>query len=272
MARTIWRPGDDGYEVREVGRWWDRKVAVVNYVADLFSRGMKNKWARRAYIELFAGPGRSWDRHRRVYVTGSAIHAMRFPFTGYVFVDIDPRATMPLEARVNREPNAGMAQVLTLDCNKAAPDVRALLPDDALALAFIDPTAWEIRLDTIADLVQGRRIDLLVTFHAIRLVRVAHLNRVDRVNAFFGTDQWLSIVREAPKYRIVEELAALYNRQLKTLGYLESFQHRVIFRSTKNSPLYQLVGFSKHERGVDFWAKAAANANESGQRPLDLGL
>jgi len=253
-----------------VGRWWDRKVAVVNYLADMFSTGMK-QWDRRAYVELFAGPGRSWDRNRRMYVTGSAIHAMRYPFTDYVFVDIDPRSTAALQARVTREPNAALARVTTKDCNRAAGEIRALIPPDALTLAFIDPTAWEVRFDTIADLVAGRRTDLLVTFHAMRLLRVAHLNRVDRVDAFFGTNEWLSIVRNAPRYRIVEELAALYNRQLQTLGYLESYQHRVPFRNTKNSSLFQLVGFSKNERGVDFWKKSA-KANESGQRQLDLAL
>ena len=270
MVKTEWCTGDDGWDARAVGRWVDRKTAVVDSLSRMFATGMKNAWSRRAYVELFAGPGRSWDRDQGRFVAGSAIRALDFEFSDYVFVDKDPRATRALSARVALHPRAALARVRTGDCNILVDEVRSLLPPEALTLAFIDPTAWQISFDTVARLVDGRKVDLLLTFHAFRLVRVAHL-RVDHVDDFFGTDEWRPIVRQPSPYRIVEDLAALYNRQLSSLGYLESYGYRVPFRNSKNASLYQLVGFSRHPMGVKFWAEAS-KASESGQRQFDLGL
>jgi three-Cys-motif partner protein len=271
VAKTDWRTGDDGFDVRAVGRWVDRKTAVVDTLARMFATGMKNAWPRRAYLELFAGPGRSWDRDKRQYVTGSALRAMDFDFTDYVFVDRDPRATAALLGRIKAHPRGSRAKVRTGDCNAVIDEVSTLLPPSALTLAFVDPTAWEISFDTVARLVAGRKVDLLLTFHAFKLVRIAHLNQVEHVNAFFGTDAWLPIVRQPSSYRIVEELAALYNNQLAGLGYLQSYEHRVPFRNAKNSSLYQLVGFSRNPLGVKFWAEAS-KASESGQRQFEFGF
>jgi three-Cys-motif partner protein len=271
VAKTEWCVGDDGLDVRAVGRWVDRKTAVVDSLARMFATGMKNAWPRRAYVELFAGPGRSWDRDKNQYVAGSAMRSLDFEFTDYVFIDRDSRATGALLERIKSHPRGSRAHVRTGDCNQIIDEVRSLLPPSALTLAFVDPTAWEISFDTVARLVAGRKVDLLLTFHAFKLVRIAHLNQVDHVNAFFGTDAWLPIVRQPSRYRIVEELAALYNQQLGGLGYLQSYQYRVPFRNSKNSSLYQLVGFSRDPVGVKFWAEAS-KASESGQRQFEFGL
>jgi three-Cys-motif partner protein len=270
LSKTKWCAGDDGFEAREVGRWVDRKTAVVDSLSRMFATGMKNSWHRRAYVELFSGPGRSWDRDKGRFVAGSAIRALDFEFTDYVFLDKDPRATGALAARVALHPRGALARVVTGDCNRRIDEVRSLVPENSLTLAFIDPTAWQITFDTVAQLVEQRKVDLLLTFHAFRLVRVAHL-RVKHVDAFFDTAEWRPIVQQPSPYQIVEELAALYNRQLSRLRYLESYEYRVPFRNSKNATLYQLVGFSRHPMGVKFWAEAS-KANESGQRQFDLGL
>ena len=89
---------------------------------------MRNSWPRRAYVELFSGPGRSWDRDQRRYVAGSAVRALDFEFTGYVFVDRDERATAALLHRIGSHPRGSLAQVRTGDCNAVVDEVRSLLP------------------------------------------------------------------------------------------------------------------------------------------------
>lgn len=42
MAKTEWCVGDDGWDVRAVGRWVDRKTTVVDSLARMFATGMKN--------------------------------------------------------------------------------------------------------------------------------------------------------------------------------------------------------------------------------------
>jgi hypothetical protein len=69
-----------------------------------------------------------------------------------------------------------------LDCNEAAKRIRSELPRNALVQAFIDPWTYEIGFNAIASLVQGRSMDLIVTFHSTSIKRGAphQIAAVDR--------------------------------------------------------------------------------------------
>ena len=255
--------GDDGLPVRVVGPWVERKVHYVDRAADIFARGMGNMW-RLAYVELFAGPGRSWDRGHRAFLDGSAIRALEKPFREYVYVDIDPAATAALAERVRRR--GGSASIFTGDCNEVIDYVRACLPDPGLTLAFIDPTSWQVRFDTIERLVEDRRVDLLMTFTAGFMKRVGHQEAAS-LTAFFGTDKWRGALGR-PRWERVAALVELYNSRLETLGYLPGAARGVTVRNTRGAPMYQLVLFSRNSRGIDFWKKATGGPTETGQYPL----
>jgi hypothetical protein len=45
---------DDGLPCPEVGVWTETKHSFVSLYAKLFSSGMKAKWGRRVYVELYA--------------------------------------------------------------------------------------------------------------------------------------------------------------------------------------------------------------------------
>src|SRR2546423_911392 len=99
---THYYTAPDGMPAREVGPWVDRKAYFVDRYAEMFATGMKNLWARRTYVELFAGSGMSYDRARRNFIEGSALRALRSDFTDFVFVDIDPVAVAALDVRLDR--------------------------------------------------------------------------------------------------------------------------------------------------------------------------
>lgn len=260
----------DGLPARRVGRWVARKDHYVDKFATIFANGMKNKWPARGYIELFAGPGESFDRVRRVFVRGSAIRALDHNFTHHAFVDIDPIATTALRERIRARGREAIAPVFQADCNAAVREIRAAIPPNALSLAFVDPTNWQVRLSTIEALVRDRPVDLLMTFHAGSMLRMEKLANAD-LDAFFGTDEWRRIL-EGPRRERVAALLALYNRQLQPFGYLPSSTDRVAVRNRNNVAMYQLVVFSKNQRGIDFWRKAMAGVDESGQSSLWDGL
>jgi hypothetical protein len=117
--RHTYVPGVDGLPARVVGPWVDRKVHFTDRFTQMFATGMKNKWPRRTYIELFAGPGQSFDRARGVYLEGSAMRAMRAEFTDYISVDIDPVATRALRQRTRGIGLSNPPLILTADCNRA---------------------------------------------------------------------------------------------------------------------------------------------------------
>jgi three-Cys-motif partner protein len=150
---------------------------------------------------------------------------------------------------------------LTADCNDAIPAIRAATAG-AISLAFVDPTNWQVRFESIAELVRDRRVDLLFTFHhgAMRRVRDA-----DALDAFFDNSQWRRLVK-LPKREVAGALVELYNRQLERLGYLDTHLHRVPVRNRKNVVMYDLVVFTRDPRGVDFWRKTLSAPDEVGQR------
>lgn len=257
----------DGLPARVVGPWVSRKVQFVDNQTTIFATGMKNRWDRRAYVELFAGPGMSYDRVGREFLAGSAIRALERNFTHYAFVDIDRRAVNALRERISIRGKSAEAPVFQMDCNAAVVSIHRVIPADALTLAFVDPTSWQVRLSTIEALSKDRFVDLLMTFHAGSMKRLAHIPS-PALDAFFGTDEWRNALA-SPWWERLERLLVLYNRQLAQFGYRESWQHRVAVKNSRGVAMYQLVMFSRHARGVEFWQKSIArDAHPSGQTSL----
>lgn len=267
-AQTVYRPGPDGLPAREVGPWVERKAHFVDRYAHLFATGMKNLWKHRIYVELFAGPGLSYDRARHEFIDGSAVRALDADFTDYVYVDLDSAATAALTARTGPKAGGRALGIIPGDCNLVVGDVLKKIPD-GLTLAFIDPTNWQVSLQTVRRLAEHRRTDILMTFHAGSMLRVAGLNPPG-LDAFFGTREWRDAL-VGPREERVTSLMQLYNRQLEPFGYQpDCFRQSVSVRNTKNAMMYTLVLFTKSSRGLDFWQKARA-VDEGGQLPLQLG-
>lgn len=249
--------GPDGLSARTVGPWVARKEHFVGRYSSMFARGMRNHWERRAYVELFAGPGLSLNKATGEFTDGSPIRAMLAELTDFVFVDNDPLATAALSTRAEPRRGGRSLTVITADCNDAVPQVARALPGDALTLAFVDPTGWQVRMETMLALTHERRVDLLVTFHAGQMKRVAQYP-VPELDGFFGSNAWRSALG-LPRNERSERLLRLYNEALLPNDYLaECWRYAVPIRNSRNVIMYYLVLFTKHRRGIDFWSKAIA--------------
>jgi three-Cys-motif partner protein len=177
---------------------------------------------------------------------------------------MNPVAAEALTIRLRR---AGASDpVFVDDCNDAIDEVVAAVPSTALTLAFVDPTNWQVRFETIARLVQARKTDLLVTFMYGMMKRVATYDP-PALTAFFGTPRWKECLGCA-RWEVLDALASLYHAQLEPFGYLPNYTRRIVVPNTKNVPMYALVLFSRSERGVDFWKKAIGGPTASDQHRL----
>jgi three-Cys-motif partner protein len=261
-AQPEYRTDQDGLAARSVGHWVVRKTHFVDRYVAIFTNAMKKKWKYRTYIELFAGPGRSFDRTTQEFSDGSALRALKANFTDYVFVDIDKRATDALQERISQNSPGRTVHIITKDCNRAVDDVLVCIPRGALTLTFIDPTNWQVTFDTVSSLTRGKPMDLIVTFHYGSMKRAEQQSPAS-LTRFFGTKKWRD-GRGAPYWY------QLYNRQLEPLGYLSDchLQSETV-RNSKNVPMYGLVLFTKDRLGLDFWNKARA-VDENEQLPLRL--
>jgi len=94
----------DGLPAPGVGPWAEAKHNLVSYYAKLFSTGMKKKWKKRIYIELYAGAGHSQIRDTSKIIVGSPLRALHLPdrFDKYIFCEEDPALVRALESRARR--------------------------------------------------------------------------------------------------------------------------------------------------------------------------
>jgi three-Cys-motif partner protein len=255
----------DNLPARRVRGWAHRKHHFVRRYMDAFATGMR-KWDQRVYIDLFAGPGKCFEREpSSLFFPGSPLIALDFPFTQHVYVESDHLAA---DALRQRAPGSSTRRVTVIedDCNSAVPTILGLLPARGLFLAFIDPTNWQIRYDTVAELTAGRPMDLIVTFMVGEMKRVPPKAVAAALDAFFGTNEWRTLKR-----RMQVDFVELYRAQLAKLGYISRApRHDLVVTNTKNLPLYQLCFFSKHAKGYELWDNVTA-IDEKGQRRLGTG-
>jgi three-Cys-motif partner protein len=255
----------DGLPARRVGEWTETKHFYVRRYMDAFAKSMK-KWDQRVYLDLFAGPGRCFEEEPvPQFYAGSPLIALEYPFTRHVYVETDPVAAAALRQRAPST-SARPVDVLEQDCNDAVPAILKLLRADGLTLAFIDPTNWQIRYDTVAELTKDRRVDLLVTFMVGAMKRVPADAKDTTLDEFFGTDEWRRMQR-----RRQFDFVGLYREQLAKLKYLPIVpKHDVRVTIGRNVVLYQMCFFSKNKFGYKLWDEITG-VDEKGQRRLGTG-
>ena len=261
--------GSDGLPTLGQGAWSRDKLHFVAYFSDLFNGGMKNRWPTRAYVDLFAGPGRCIDRDANAEFDGSPLMALkRKPsFTHLFFNDINPQFVKALKKRQKLECPEADVQYFNSDCNKAALQIADRIPPYALTLVFIDPWNYELAFDSLAHLGKRKATDLIVTFHTTAIKRNAHQG-IKAVDAFLGDQNWRERywkaqgnVSRPPTTVLIDTFR---DRLGSELGYTK-FGDPALIRYSNGSPAFYLLFASKHPRGLDFWEKSSARLR-SGQR------
>ena len=109
------RADDDGLICPDVRRWAETKYRLVAMYDELFSTGMRHKWDKRVYIDLYAGAGFSRIQGTSVVLKGSPILALtvQHPFDKYIFCEEKSDLILALQARAKRiAPTADIAYVV----------------------------------------------------------------------------------------------------------------------------------------------------------------
>ncbi len=270
----------DGFYLPEVGPWSERKYRLVASYAHLFATGMKNKWDRRVFIDLFAAAGRATIAGTpRIIPTSSMLAlAVRDPFDRYVMCEIDERCANALQQRVAREHPQADVVVIHGDCNQEVTRIRAELPkatrtNTMLALCLVDPCAVRnLKFSTIRDL-SSLLVDFLVLIpsHMDANRNQTRLLRSDYplLDEFLGGSDWRETWRERGSRGrarsfgtfIVEQFA----RSMESLGFLSDGPGAEVPVRDRGRLLYYLL-YSRSPRGKEFWRKAVRSSDP--QLPL----
>lgn len=253
--------GSDGQVSISVGPWAEEKLYYVQHYCNIFNKAMRYKWPRRAYIDLFSGPGKCAIEDSGKELDGSPLVALKreVPFTHYFFNDVREAAVRALRARTQGVFVAPMV-FLCQDCNEV---VNALLrelgklpPLKTLYFCFIDPLNWEIEFDSVARLTEGKRMDLVITFHIGNMKRFADQSGA-KLDKFFPDSNWrigYDTRRRSGDTAMGAYLLGVYKQGLERIGYTH-IDDKVFVTNSKDVPLYYLLYASKARRGKDFWDK-----------------
>jgi three-Cys-motif partner protein len=260
---------------RCVGDWTEDKHFYLRRYCDIFTSGMKKKWPKLLYVDLFAGPGRCRVRPAGTILDGSPLIALAAGFTHLAFVELSEECADALERRLR--PATAACRVIRGDANAAVSDVLdyvASLGSNCLGFAFVDPPGIEIKFQTLQTLCRATRLDLLINFPLGMNIKrqfwqrwEAAADEEDGFDQFFGTPTWRECIKDNPggPERKWELLFDLYVRQLRSIGYQFVGDTRSIKHG--NRLLYHLIFASRDPRGEDFWNKIAT-ITPTGQRRL----
>jgi three-Cys-motif partner protein len=249
------------------------KIVRHNYYARVFSSAMKRRWPQRAYIGLYAGPGRAEIEGTGEIVETSAMGAIRLPdpFTHYIFVDRDDRATSALSERVKMAGGSANVSILHGDVNEMVPQVKARLPrftrdHGLISFCFVDPFAADLRFDTIRALA-AYKMDFLILLMLGRDARTNFKQYYEdenntRIADLVDDPKWREEFRHSDQ-RVVRFLLGKFDQAMVRLGYHSSrdeLTHQVKIAG-KNVFLYSLVFYSRHELGKNFWKETLSRTS-----------
>ncbi len=259
----------DGLPIRDSGAWIETKHKLLAYYSHLFATGMKNRWEKRLYVELFSGPGRFVIRTTGKECPGSPLTVIEKEFTRFIFTEMNVAAAEALAQRLEPFANAACTEIWCGDCVDAIK--RMAIPVRSLTLAFIDSTGIaHAPFSLIKTLRQKTRCDLLINIqHGMGIKMNIHQYTPDAdeqsaLTRFLGSDSWKEFPRQNPG-EFSRNVIDLYKKQLNELGF--SVGRVVPIQNDNNTPLYQLLYASQHPKGKEFWDKAM-----KGVLPKDLDL
>jgi three-Cys-motif partner protein len=265
---------NDGLYCPEVGIWSMDKYRILMQYNNMFATGMKKKWDRRIYIDLFssAGIAKIKDSSDDFVLTSSLIALnMPDPYDEYFFCDNDSLCLKALEERVNKFFPGTKANYFLGDCNEKVDEIVSKLPkystsNTVLTFCLIDPYNIGIKFKTIEKLSKYK-MDFLILLSWMDATR-NEFNYVkldnDKIDQFLGDSEWRSKhkknVQESISFK--RFLAEEFVIRMMKLGYPDEALKSMfeIRYEPKNMSLYHLAFFSKHKRGYEFWNKAKFNA------------
>ncbi len=258
------RVEDDGLVCPEVGPWAEDKYRMISLYDTLFSKGMRNKWGKRVYIDLYAGSGFGRIKGTSTVLKGSPILALTVPdpFDKYIFCEESEELLSVLRKRTERiAPTASVDYVLG-DCDEQIDKICSLIPQysstqTVLSLCFVDPFDFGIKHKTVRKLSEFY-IDFLVLL-AIGMDATRNYDHYvggasTKIDEALGNKDWRERWKQfARKEEFRRFLAQEFARSMESLQYLPQEQYQMKEVRTANRSLYHLALFSRNVRAFKFW-------------------
>ena len=273
----------DEWHLPEVQDYSVEKYKVIWHYAEMFTKSMRFKWKSRVYIDLFSGAGIARIKRTNRIIETSAFIAARLPFkfSKYIFCDINPQNITALENRANRYFPDIDASFVCADANESVHILKNLIPQASkehtvLSFCLADPSKiGDLNFSTIKSLARNY-LDFLILVPSgmeARRFKKGFLSSTDqRLTRFFGNPEWRFSWDKFRKTN--DDFGAFvkyeFTQQMMELGFIDPGENRAypVKIPVKNVLLYDLMFFSRSERGLEFWDKSRRGSRDQ-QRLFD---
>jgi three-Cys-motif partner protein len=286
----------DGLPARVNGEWAEIKLSFLDYYAPIAVDATWQKH-RRVLVDLFAGPGRNITKAGGAEFESGALRVLRshgkiyqhLGYTDAVLVNINPEDCAALATRVDRLIETGECriprsriQLLCEDANAAIPGILSRFHPLDYLLVFADcqaHTHWPWSSVAALKAKGHRSVDLYTLFplemsirRQLPYDRKAIEKAAPELTQFFGTEEWIDIVRrrvtDAFGPECTRELLELYLRRLRTLW--EHADQIADVHLKGDQGLYRMLFAASHDaaRRISMWAKKQLSSRDQ----LDFGL
>ncbi len=257
---------DDGLLCPEVGSWAKSKYRLIALYDEIFSKGMKNKWDQRVYIDLYAGAGLSRVRNTETVLKGSPLLALGVscPFDKYIFCEGEGDKLRALEARAARIAPKAIFNFIQGSCDSKVDEILAAVPrfgreNRVLSLCVVDPFDFSLKFTTLKRL-SSLHVDFLVLLAVAMDANRAYEHYVEgknpKLDLALGNVSWRKRWNAQPRGRdeFLNFLAEEFAQSMVSLGYRKTGPAEMkLVRDDGNRPLYYLALFSKHELAYKYW-------------------
>lgn len=262
MTREEYVIGSDGMTYRKVKSYAKDKYGFLNLYMKLFTTSMRGKWDL-VYVDLFSSNGKCIIEGTGEEINGSALIALDYPFSRFIFNDVKEERIEELRIRVQNSNTRIFHNCLftTGDADQCLQELfnsKHIGKRSDLLLIFSDPNDLAPSFETIQFISSHLRADLF--FHlsyGIDLKRNLSTyikQRPSKLDRFLGDEEWRSIQNITTK-----NIVAHYFRKLRNLGYHmidinEEFPIPTMFSimGKKKVLLYYLFIVSKNKLGYKF--------------------
>ena len=250
-----------GMLAQEFGSIWtkDKLDAVEEYLGAYTKIMKKQTWARLLYLDAFCGSGTVVPKDGHI-IDGSAIRALKYPFTKYYFFDSKKENTESLRMMIESQYPGKTNNVVYAnnDSNKLLLSINTpnWKKDGWRGVAFLDPYAMQLNWSSLECIAKTQIFDVWYLFPLMALnrmlVRSGDLDRSwqEKIDRFLGTNEWKNhIYTKSPQLNIFGE--GEYNKVpindirdyvLSRFGTIfpTVSQKAAILRNDMNSPLFLL--------------------------------
>ncbi|MBN2758596.1 MAG: three-Cys-motif partner protein TcmP [Bacteroidales bacterium] len=269
---------DDNLPIRCVGDWGKDKITFLRKYVDIVAKAMKNQFIVN-YIEICSGPGRCVDNHSYELIDGSPLTILTCDNAKYIsnflFVDFDKKTIDILNQRINmskriKQEVKDKSKIIIGDYtkpNELVTKIKKIIPQtyQTLNIIFIDPTNFEVPFNLYHEIINKlNRVDFIINFpfgmdlnrnicNAIKNPNGLSYSKYKKAIPYpnkLNTQEYKNLAFKNGNYDLVNFIKKDILLEFKLQGYKFSSSYKI-------KHYYELIFFSKSNKGLEFWKDAS---------------